>query len=168
MRQLAVVAMVASIVAGCASYEPAIPPSIALANVELVRPGLLRQDLVLDLRIGNPNNFDIPIDGLTFRLDIDGQPFAEGYSNQRLTVPRLSEVSIPVAATTDTFAIVRQIMSLGDRQEIRYRMHGYAYIAELAGSRRIPYEREGTLSLDPGTRRPAPGITPDRLLLVPL
>ena len=76
MRQLAVVAMVASIVAGCASYEPAIPPSIALANVELVRPGLLRQDLVLDLRIGNPNNFDIPIDGLTFRLDIDGQPFA--------------------------------------------------------------------------------------------
>jgi LEA14-like dessication related protein len=168
MSRLAVMAVVAGIVAGCAASEPPIPPSISLANVELVKPGLLRQDLVLDLRIGNPNNFDIPIDGLTFRLDIDGQPFAEGYSNRRLTVPRLSEVSIPVAATTDTIAIVRQILSLGDRQEVRYRMHGFAYIAEIAGSRRIPYEREGTLSLAPDTRRPQPGITPDRLLLVPL
>ena len=165
MPRFAALALAVALLFGCAGVEDAIPPRISLANLSLERPGLLRQDLILDVRVGNPNNFDIPIEGLTLQLDIDGQAFAEGYSNERLTVPRLGEAAVPMRASADTLSIIRQIMSLGQRQEIRYRISGFAYVGSAIASRRVPYERVGTLTLLPETPGRAP--TPDGIMLVP-
>ena len=159
MRRFAVLIALAGLLVGCVATEDAIPPRISLGNVALEAPGLLRQDLLIDLRIGNPNNFDIPIEGLTMQLEIDGQPFAEGYSNERLTLPRLAEISVPMKASTDTFAIIREVMSLGQRQSIRYKMTGYAYIVGSLGSSRVPYERSGDLQFTP--------VSAGRAMMVP-
>lgn len=147
-----VAACAVAALAGCETIDQTLPPRISVANIELTQPGLLRQDFNLDLRIANPNNVDIPLEGLTFHLDVDGQPFAEGQSNERVTLPRLSEISMPVKASTDTFSLVRQIMTLGQRDKISYRISGYAYVSGIAGARRVPYERKGSLALAP----PAP------------
>ena len=149
IRLAAVLALTA--LAACETMDDTLPPRISLANVMLAQPGLLRQDLNLDLRIANPNNVDIPIEGLTFRLDLDGQPFAEGMSNERVTVPRLSEVAVPVKGSVDTLNLVRQILTLGQSDTIRYRISGFAYVGAIAGARRVPYERDGSLSLVPPT-----------------
>ena len=142
-----IIAALCALLAGCASLDQATAPRISLANVALDAPGLLRQGLLVELRVGNPNNFDLAIDGLSLDLEIDGRPFAEGYSNERMVIPRLAEVPVPIKAASDTFAIIRQIMTLGQGQTIRYRVTGYAYLADGLGSRRVPYEREGALSL---------------------
>jgi LEA14-like dessication related protein len=140
--------------AGCATDEDALDPCISLANVSLARAGLLRQDLLLDLRVGNPNNFEIPIDGLTLKLDIDGAPFAEGFSNERMTIPRLAEVSIPVRASADTATLLERIFTLGSQPEIHYRLYGLVYVPGVTGSRRVPYERQGKLALPAGAPPP--------------
>lgn len=152
-------ACVVAMLAGCASFDDTLPPRISLADIELAEPGLLRQDFVVDLRIANPNNIDIPVEGLTIQLEIDDQPFAEGMSNECFTLPRLSEVSLPVKASTDTLSLMRQIMSLGRSERITYRISGVAYVSGFVGARRVPYERKGSLSLLP----PAPpdGDAPD-------
>jgi LEA14-like dessication related protein len=167
MPRIAALALAAALLFGCAGVEDAIPPRISLANLSLEKPGLLRQDLILDVRIGNPNNFEIPLEGLTLQLEIDGQGFAEGYSNERLTVPRLGEAAVQMRAYADTISIIRQIMSLGQREEIRYRISGFAYVSNATASRRVPYEREGKLTLLPQPPARAPTRTPDRITLVP-
>lgn len=149
VARLGMVTCAVAALTGCETINGTLPPQISVANIELTQPGLLRQDFNLDLRIANPNNVDIPLEGLTFHLDVDGQPFADGLSNERVTVPRLSEISLPVKASTDTFSLVRQILTLGQRDKISYRITGFAYVSGFTGARRVPYERKGSLSLLP-------------------
>lgn len=161
--------MLGALLAGCTPHPSTLPPSISLANVMLERPGLLRQDLLLDVRIGNPNNFDIPLDGLVLRFDVDGRQLAEGFSNERITIARLSEASVKVHASADTIGVVRQILSMSEKPspEIDYRLHGYAYIAGEIGPDRVTFERKGTLSLAPDVRR-QPSAPPGPLTLIPV
>jgi LEA14-like dessication related protein len=142
---------------GCASVETAKPPTIQLSNIQLGSGGLLNQELLIEIRIGNPNDFELPLTGLAFTLDVNGQPFADGLSNAVVTVPRLGYAMVPVTANTNILSIFRQLMFLGQNDKITYRLHGTAYVGRLGISRSVPYERKGELSLqDALPREPSP------------
>ena len=145
--------------AGCASTESALPPTVQIANVRLGgSSGLLSQQLLVDLRVGNPNDFDIPLRGLTFELEVNGRPFASGLGYAAVDVPRLGYATVPVEGTTDMLAIIRQILSLGESDRLSYRIHGLAYIGGLGRNEAVPYERSGELSPFP-VRRGEPSGT---------
>lgn len=135
------------VLTGCAGVDDAKPPSIQLSNLQLGDGGLLNQELLIEIRIGNPNNFDLPLTGLTFALEVNGQPFAEGLSNATVTVPRLGYASVPVTGNTNILSIFRQLMFLGKTDRISYRLHGTAYVGRLGINQSVPYERKGELSL---------------------
>lgn len=146
-RLLVVLALLVPL--GCATPEDAKPPTIDLVNLSLVSTGLLSQELRLDIKIGNPNDFAIPLSGLSFNLDVNGQPFADGLSNQSVTVPRLSYATVPVTGNTNTLSLLRQLMTLGNSDRIDYRLSGTAYIKQFGQSDSVPFERKGSLSLLP-------------------
>ena len=114
---------------------------------------LFEQRFQVDLRIGNPNDFDLPLDGLTFDLDVNGEDFARGFSDQRVTVPRLGDARVSVVASTTLLDLVRQFSLLAERGDLAYRLHGTAYLNSLA-VRQAPYESEGTFRLL-GAARPS-------------
>jgi len=148
-------------VTACTMVEDAKPPTIELTNIRMGQPGLLSQQFVMDLRVGNPNDFALPLEGMTFRLDINDQQFAEGFSNETVTVPRLAYATVSVTATASLLGIVRQFMALEGRDTLSYRITGDAYVAGGLGRRTVPYVREGELSLAPPARTPrqaAPGM----------
>lgn len=149
-KLLAVLALLVPL--GCATSEDARPPTIDLENLSLVSTGLLSQKLQLDIKIGNPNDFDIPLTGLAFQLEVNGQPFADGLSNQSVTVPRLSYATVPVVGNTSTLSLLRQLMTLGDSDQIKYRLFGTAYISKLGQNDAVPFQRKGSLSLLPLTQ----------------
>ncbi len=62
---LAVVALVA-----CAQIGETRSPQVNVVDIRLPQGGLLEQRFRVDLRIGNPNDFDLPLDGPTFELDL--------------------------------------------------------------------------------------------------
>ncbi|MFT5485424.1 MAG: LEA14-like dessication related protein [Paracoccaceae bacterium] len=147
---------------GCASVDDAKPPSIQLSNLRLGNGGLLNQELLIEIRVGNPNNFELPLTGLTFELEVNGQPFADGLSDATVTVPRLGYATVPVTGNTNILSVFRQLMFLGKTDRITYRLHGIAYVGRLGINQSVPYERKGELSLQdamPGLRdqRDLPG-----------
>tara|TARA_R110000868_G_scaffold1844_13_gene14660 strand:- start:8597 stop:9124 length:528 start_codon:yes stop_codon:yes gene_type:complete len=145
------------LLAGCASVDDARPPSIQLSNLRLGTGGLLNQELLIEIRIGNPNDFELPLTGLTFQLDVNGLPFADGLSNAAVTVPRLGYATVPVTGNTNIVSVFRQLMFLGKSDRVTYRLHGNAYVGRLGINQTLPYERKGELSLLPDGSRPAPG-----------
>lgn len=134
---------------GCATPERVEPPSIDIANLQLASTGLFSQEFVMDLRIGNPNDFAIPLRGLSFKLDVNGLPFAEGLSNNAVTVPRLAYANMEVTGTTNTLSLMRQLMSVGNNDRIDYRLYGTAHVGHVGGNDAVPFERKGSLSLVP-------------------
>ncbi len=102
----------------------------------------------VELDIGNPNNFDLPLEGLTFTLDLNDRPLVEGFSNESVVIPRLGEARLTVFASTSLLDILRQVMALGDGEALSYRLSGRAYLAGLARAS-VPFETGGTLELLP-------------------
>lgn len=147
-------------VAACTGFRGAEPPDVSLSDVRWLGGGLLEQQLQVALRIGNPNNFDLALEGFTFRLHINKVPFANGYSNKTVTVPRLGEAVVTAVATATTFELLRQALALEPDTGVAYTLSGKAFLRGEAG-RGIPFERSGRLEL-----LPAP--TPDAETLVPL
>ena len=139
---------------GCAGIGPGQrvePPEVRLADLEFVDAGLFEQRFRMILRVRNPNDFDLPINGLRFALDINDGPFASGLSNRSVTVPRLGEQTVTVDATTTLLDIVQQFMALSSREALNYRMIGTAFLRGVA-RREVPFEQSGSFRMAPGGR----------------
>jgi LEA14-like dessication related protein len=138
----------AAALAGCATGDPLLPPQVRLADIAFQEAGLLEQRFQVDLRLGNPNDTALAIDGLTFKLEVNGVALAEGLSDHSVTIPRLDEAKVPVTTTTTVFDVVRQILALQNREAVAYRITGLVYLDGFA-RRSVPYEMSGVLQLRP-------------------
>jgi LEA14-like dessication related protein len=99
---------------GCAMRDaPAL--DVGLQSVSLVDVQPLEQRFQLGLRFTNRTDRDIAVDGLTYRLDINGREFANGVSNQPFTVPRFGEARIEAAATSSLSGVLAQLEELRKR-----------------------------------------------------
>ena len=128
MKRRIIVAVILSAVlllGACAGMDVQ-PPSVTLAGIDVIEAGLFEQRLALKLWVLNPNNVDIPISGLSFEVELNGEPFAKGVSNKPVTVPRLGEAVLNVTAVTGFAGLIRQIQGLsrGNIDVLSYRIKG--------------------------------------------
>src|SRR5688500_17794674 len=70
------------------------PPEVSLVGLGLGRTRLFEQELRLDLRLRNPNDFDIGVDSLRFALEVNDEDFAYGRTTEQLDLPALGETVI--------------------------------------------------------------------------
>lgn len=142
---LSLVITLALLLPGCASLKPA-KPEVSLAGVELLEAGLLEQRFLLKLRLTNPGEAEITIHGLRFELELNGAPFARGVSDKAVTVPRLGEAVMEVAASSNLSSLLRAVrdMAKNERKTLDYRLHGSLSVP-LYGS--VPFERRGEVKL---------------------
>ncbi len=139
-----VVVAAAVLLAGCAGLPSGTEaPAVTLSDIGVGGAStLFEQQFNLKLRIQNPNNEELKIDGLAFSLDVDDKPFASGVSSQAVTVPRFASGFMAVDAYSSLGGVVRQISGFlqGERRATRYRIKG---TLSLAGGLRVPFERSG-------------------------
>ncbi|MBT0960881.1 LEA type 2 family protein [Denitromonas iodatirespirans] len=158
IRRRLLMAAAALALAGCAGLPMNMqPPEVSVADLRLLDVGLFEQRFGLRLRVLNPNDAELPIDGLSFAIELNGKPFAKGVSNQTLTVPRLSEAMLDVEAVSSLTGLLRQFGTMAQGQErIDYRIHGTLYTGRLFGG--VPFDQKGEvdfadLGVPAGTRR---------------
>lgn len=134
-------------------------PEVSLAGVTIEEFGLLEQRLGLELRVMNPNDADLPIDGVSFAVDVNGQKFAKGVSNKAVTVPRFGEAIVDVSAVTTLGTLLRQLGELAKdgRDTVRYRVHGQLYGGGMNG---VPFDTTRELKLPKLPFFPAPEPQP--------
>ncbi len=140
-----VLPLVLVLLAACSSSAP-LPPQVRITDLRLLDSGAFEQRFQIDLRIGNPNDFALPLDGLTFDLDVNGADFASGFSNESVTVPRLGEAALSVMASTTVIDLVQQLVLLAERGDLTYRVRGIAYLEGLT-RRQAPFVTTGAFRL---------------------
>jgi len=145
----------------CATVDESVPLRVNLVNIEPASSGVFEQRFFVDLRVSNPNDFDIPIDGVAFEMDVNGDYFATGLSNRKVTIPRLATTVVSVETTANSFDLIRQILNAVQAGTVEYSIKGTAIVRKL-GSRTIPFHQHGKLNLIPdpvGRDRLAPSNT---------
>lgn len=133
---------------GCAGLQLGMQkPEVTVANIRLLDGNLLEQRFLLTLRVMNPNTSEIAIEGLTFKVDLNGQPFAKGVGNQPVVVPRLGEAMVEVTATTGLGGLLRQFKAFKGREKVDYRISGRLVTGNFGG---IDFDQTGEVELPKG------------------
>ncbi len=140
VRYLTCIVFVA--MAGCASwFMKGEPPEVLVINVMPLDATALEQQLQVDLRIRNPNDFDLLVTGIDFTLNFNGKRLARGLSNKDLTVPRLGDAVVSVETSTSTFDVVRQLLGFSRNQDLSYDITGLLHLKD----GRLPFDSSGVL-----------------------
>ncbi|MGE3787500.1 MAG: LEA type 2 family protein [Nitrospirales bacterium] len=116
-------------------------PEVLLVNVTPLDTTMFEQRLQVDLRVRNPNNFDLEVTGLDFTLHLNDQRLARGLTNKATKIPRLGDSVLSVETTTSTLDVIRQLLHFREHQEVAYQVEG---VLHLQGTR-LPFENKGVL-----------------------
>lgn len=114
------------VLASCAGMKTQVKsPTVSLAGIKVVDLGFFEQRFAFKLRVQNPNDFDIPLTGLHFELEVNGRPFARGVNNKPVTVPRLGEEVIEVSGICTLAGILSQVSDMTiNQKDLKYRVKG--------------------------------------------
>ncbi len=126
-------------------------PRINIANITAREVKVFEQVFDLELRIQNPNDVSLEINGLAFELEVNGKRFATGVSAQNITVNRFSSAVIHVEAITTLWVFLRQIAEYQQTRtpRVTYRLKGSIYSG--APSVKLPFDDSGefTIPIEP-------------------
>lgn len=144
MRRLILLGLAGLLVACTTLLGVPEKPKVALAGIVLEDLGLFEQRFQLALRVSNPNDTELTIDGLDFKLELNGKAFASGESREAVTLPRKGDVLVKLKVKTRLVGILDQIKLLQTGEKpLSYRMLGRLYTPWLPGG--IAFERKGEL-----------------------
>ena len=137
---------------GCASwFVKGEPPEVLVTNIMPLEGTAFEQRLQVDLRIRNPNDFDLLLTGIDFTLNLNGKRLARGLGNTAITVPRLSDAVVSVQTSTSTFDVVRQLLTFSQAQDLSYDIMGRLHLKD----GHVPFDTSGIL-LEKGQLSGAP------------
>jgi len=98
------------LLAGCAVFGPGMEaPSITVSELRPKESTFLEQRFVATLRIQNPNAFDIPVEGVSYDLELNGKPFAKGVGKAEVVIPAYGQHVVETEAITTLMGFVRQL-----------------------------------------------------------
>lgn len=142
---------------GCASFGTVLePPGVTVVNIEPLSTTGFEQRFQVDLRLSNPNERPLEVDGLRFDLEVNGQRLARGQTGTAVTVPRLGDAMLSVEATTTILDVFKQVMAMQTAKGIRYRVTGRVFLKGIFPPS-VDFENEDELVKLP---EPAPPVAP--------
>jgi LEA14-like dessication related protein len=122
-------------------------PSVTLASVTLAGLSLFEQRFVTTLRVQNPSNVELALEGVSVEVELNGKTFARGVSPTPMVVRAYGQDLLRVETISTTPDIVRQFRSLaglGDLK-IHYRLKGQ--LQPRGRPDTVPFHDKGVISL---------------------
>jgi LEA14-like dessication related protein len=118
-------------------------PSINVSRIRLQDSTLLEQRFLAVLRVQNPNAVDLAIEGISYDLELNGQPFAKGVGKGPVIIPAFSQGTIDTEAITTLPGLNRQFREVGRtrRPPLAYRLTGKVKLQDHPSA--LPFEMRG-------------------------
>ncbi len=136
--------------AGCALFAPKLEaPRLSIVSVSLLKSDLWEQRLKVRMRVQNPNDRTLPVKGLSYSIDLEGQEFASGVSGASFVVPADGEAEFDMNVTANMAGALFKLFGRGAEAQtdrIEYRIRGKVSLSE-GLLRTVPFEQHGTFNL---------------------
>jgi LEA14-like dessication related protein len=109
---------------GCSLFVPKLDkPTLSVVSVQMLKGDLWHQELKVRMRVQNPNNRSLPVKGLSYQLDVDGQEFAHGMSGDSFVVPARGEAEFDMSVSANTASMLLKVLGQNNKQ-VDYRIAG--------------------------------------------
>jgi len=126
-------------------------PRVNISDLTPKEMAIFEQKFDVKLRIQNPNDVDLSVNGMRFDIELNDREFANGMTGERLTVPRFGSQTVDVEVFTTLASFLRQVQDLNTSggQKVRYRLKGTAFV-DSPGTFKAPFDEKGEIDLNLG------------------
>jgi len=149
LAAFALATIVATMAAGCATTGTIEePPRVSLVNIVPEDFQLFEQRYRVTLRVLNPNDATLSIQGISYEIELNGKTFGEGVSGEAVTVEPFGEKTVSVIVLSNIGRVYEQFRELtsSGRSTISYAVRGNISIGGALG--RVPFDHQGELDLE--------------------
>lgn len=148
-RACAALACLAAL-AGCAGLgKPLESPRVTLADLRIQEARQLEASIEVVLRVINPNEFALDIQGLHADLELNDRPFAHGASPAGAAVPAFGSETLTLVMHSSVIDVFRALVDLPRHESLRYRLQGRLRAIVGGVPSFLPFAAEGTLDIRP-------------------
>jgi len=146
--RLAAGLLVAALLAACALVPKLEPPQLSIVDVQILSSDLWSQRLKVRVHVQNPNDRVLPVKGLYYTIEIEGEQFATGESAASFVVPARGEAEFDMNVTTNLAGTLIKLLAQGPNvlSQVPYRLSGKVSLSE-GLLRSIPFDQRGTFKL---------------------
>ena len=133
----ALLGAVAVCLAACSTPKLAVP-KLALVSVAMTSADIFNQQFMVRVNVQNPNDRELPITGIDYKLFLEGDAFAEGLSNKPFTVPAQGDTDFDMTVRTNFVSGIARLMSrLNGRDQVQYVFEG-TVLTDISMAKKIP------------------------------
>ena len=122
-------------------------PSFTLRGVILSPISFTKMNLLLDLDVQNPNNFDLTLKSFGYTVYLKNEEIGNGRLEKELLIPSSSttQIRVPLVAKFKDLSGSLKAIFTGD--DLPYKIEGTADFSTVFGSLNFPFSREGRINL---------------------
>ena len=125
LKRLAVVLGLLLALSGCSvlmtHWEA---PSLAVVSIQMGHSDLWQQHLQVRMSVHNPNERELPVQGLSYTLEVNGEECAHGESGASFLVPARGDAEFDMNVTANAAAVLLRMFAHGNAGSVQYRIHG--------------------------------------------
>jgi LEA14-like dessication related protein len=148
LRRLMLLALVCvPLLGGCAILPKYESPKLSVVSLKLQGGDIFSQHLQVRMRVFNPNARELPVSGITYRIEVNDAELGQGATSAPFTVPSMGEVEFDMQITANLAgALARLLSRRNSSEELAYRLVGDVNLAS-GFLRRIPFDERGHVKL---------------------
>ena len=140
---------------GCAPAQlPFEQPVVTLDSVRILRFAESKADVLIGLRVTNPNPYALPVNHVEFDVILDGRSAAAGRTVRLDPLQPRGEAKVEISGRVDVAAVATGLMSIGSQLPLSYAIKG---TITLEDGTALPFGRTGKIPVgrfEQGSPRP--------------
>jgi LEA14-like dessication related protein len=145
---MAVVGATLSLLAGgCAIVPKLEAPKLSVVSLKMQGGDIFSQRVLVRMRVMNPNTRELPIEGLSYTIEVNDAELGSGGSSAPFTVPAMGEAEFDMQFTANLAgALARLLSRRSSSEKLDYRLRGNVNLSS-GFLRRIPFDERGSVNL---------------------
>jgi LEA14-like dessication related protein len=144
------VLVVALLITGssCSALRPELQaPRLMLIHVAMTSADIFNQQFLVRVNVQNPNDRELKIKGLDYKLFLEGDSFAQGGLNKPFVIPALGETDFDMTVKTNFVSGIGRLLSrLNGRTQVNYTVEG-KLLTDIRFLKTIPFQETGSVNL---------------------
>jgi LEA14-like dessication related protein len=143
----AAVAASVILLAGGASALQLEAPKLSVVTMKVQSADIFSQRMQIRMRVQNPNDRELPVKGITYRIEVNDAELGQGSADTPFVVPAMGEAEFDMVFTANLATALSQLLARkGSSQNIDYRLRGEVALSS-GFLRHIPFDERGSVKL---------------------
>jgi LEA14-like dessication related protein len=136
-----------SLFGGCAMVPKLEAPKLSVVSLKMQGGDIFSQRVLVRMRVFNPNTRELPIEGLTYSIEVNDAELGNGGTTTPFVVPAMGEAEFDMQITANVAgALVKLLTRRNSSESLEYRLRGNVNLSS-GFLRRIPFDERGSVKL---------------------